>query len=252
MRLHTLMRLIAGTGLVASLALAAPSVSWAAGDGAAAEHHGEEHGDAGHDDGHHGDDHGDGHHVDYLADADNDGTPNWLDFDFGDEAMGGWPVLFNLGAHAFNLFLLLALLVFVARRPIGDAIRNRALTVRKSLVDSAESRDAAKARYDEVEARLTNFEAELAAMKAEAETEAAREEVALAERAEAAATRIAETAQRNVRDEVTRARFALRGDAVEYAVQLAENTLKGQFNAEDQRRLASEFLKSIGEEASNG
>ena len=72
-------------------------------------------------------------------------------------------------------------------------------------------------------------------MKDAAEKDAAIEQDKLLQRASEAATRITETAQRNIRDEVVRAQVALRNDAVQLAVQLAEDALKGNIKADDHR-----------------
>ena len=82
-------------------------------------------------------------------------------------------------------------------------------------------------------------------MEATAQQEAAREEQKLVERAEREAARIGETAERSIRDEATRARNALRRDAVELAVKLAEGILARNVAAADQQALAREFLQSL-------
>ena len=153
----------------------------------------------------------------------------------------------SIGQHAFNLTVLLAVLFFFGRRPIGDALKNRALGIRKELTDSARERDEAQHRYTEVEARLSRFEEEVKELHAQAQVEANAEEEKLVQRAHDAAKRITETAERNIRDEVVRAQFTLRQEAVELAIQLAQETLKGQIQGDDQRRLARQFLDTLDE-----
>ncbi len=228
--------------------------------------HGKAHGDDGHgDDGHgeaHGDGHGEGgdhaegghHGPDYVGDLDGDGLPNWLDWDgdgdgtlsiFDDGADYENSMIFRLILHGINLFLLFALLFWALRRPVADALANRAHDVRKGLTDAAQARDESKQRFDDLAARISNFEAELAQMKAEAAADAQQEEAKLIERANREAERIRTSADRTIRDEVQRARVALRNDAVELAVQLAEQTLRSKVGGDDQKKLAREFLESL-------
>jgi len=209
------------------------------------------HGDAQADEGH-GDDHGEGHgeHHYYTADDDNDGIVNWMDSMNGDEPNELY-VLKNLMFHAINLGILVVLIMVFVRRPIADALRTRALGIRKELTDSARARDEAKQHHDEVAARLTAIEGEIQGMRDEADEEAKVLEAKLIERAHEEAKRVAGGAERKIRDEAQRARTELRRDAVALAVQLAEKTLREKINADDQQRLAREFLNAINEDGAN-
>lgn len=231
---------------LATPALAAPPAGDGHGDHAEQAHedaggHGDEaaHGDA---HGEEGDHAAGGHHY-YTDDDDHDGTANWLDSD-SEQYM-----VTTLGAHAFNLILYIAIILFFVRRPLGDAMRTRALGIRKQITDSAKERDEAKDRHEEVSARLAKLEDEISTMRADAEADAKAESERMVARAREEADRIAQTAERNIRDEIARARQELRRDAVDLAVQLAEKTLKDAVTAADHKRLAQEFLDSLDEGA---
>ena len=232
------------------------------------DHHAADH----HDDGHqaqgqgsdgHGDAHGDdadggGHHDDptefYLDDDDGDGTKNWLDSSYDGTERGFWDLFGDaddpymvpdLGFHALHIFLLIVLLVVVGRRPIGDALKNRALGIRKELVDSARERDEARQKNEELVARLGKFERELEEMRVTAAEDAKQDAARIVERAEAEAKRIAESSERSISEETRRAKASLRKEAVDLAVQLAETTLSKEVQADDQRRLARQFLDTL-------
>ncbi len=207
--------------------------------------------DAGHgEDAGHGDDAGHGEHHYYTADDDNDGIVNWNDPMNGEEPNELY-VTKKLIFHAINLgFLIIIIMVFV-RRPVADALRTRALTIRKELTDSARARDEAKQHHDEVAARLGAIEGEIQGMRDAAGDEAEVLEAKLIERAHAEAKRVAAGAERKIRDEAQRARTQLRRDAVELAVDLAEKTLRDKISAEDQQRLAREFLTAINDDGAN-
>lgn len=249
------MRFIATALLASGLVLATPALAAPHGsDPHAAETHGSgDHGagshaaDAGHE-GEHGGDHG-AHYL-YTADADGDGTPNWLDSTDGSEPNSHFPLM-GIGAHFINLLLFLGVAFYMGRRPIKDALGDRALAVKKDITESARSRDEARQRTQELGQRLDNIEAELLVLREKTEAEAAKEEAALIARANAEAERIQEAAQRSIRDEVTRARYALKRDAVDLAVQLAEETLKGRMTADNQQRLARDFLDTIKSDGEN-
>jgi len=228
--------------LAAAFAFAAPAMAAPHGDDAHGEH-ADDHGDAGHGgdhgaEGDHGGDHGGGHHY-YTADDDGDGTANWADPD------SDMYVVTDLVLHAIHLLLFLGVAGWLARKPMSDALRNRAHDIRKDLTDSARERDEAYQRHQELVARLDKLSTEIEGMEAEARQEAANEEQKLVERAQREAERIADMAQRNVRDEATRARNALRRDAVDLAVKLAEGILAKSVTQADQQALARDFLESL-------
>ena len=180
------------------------------------------------------------HHSDYIGDADGDHIPNWRDRDAGEDYKA-----LPLAQHALNLFLFLAFVGFFARGPISDAIKNRALDIRKELTEAAQAREDARQQHADIEARLRRFESEMGQIQAEARAQGDREHDDLVARAEAEAERVLATAQRSIRDETARARHALRKEAVELAVELAAQRLSAEVEADDQRRLARQFLDSL-------
>lgn len=186
------------------------------------------------------------HKADYTADDDGDGVANWRDAT--DNKTGEKTpdyVAGNLASQGFDLALLFGVLFFALRRPVSDALRDRAHDVRKEITDAARLRDEARHRHDEINARLASVEDVVKNLRDTAEAEARAEEKRLVARAEHEAQRIAELTERNVREEVVRARVALRKEAVDLAVLLAENALNEQVQPEDQRRLAQQFLDSL-------
>jgi F-type H+-transporting ATPase subunit b len=184
---------------------------------------------------------GGGHeaHVTVTGDDDHDGTANWLDSD--SEAYS----VIRLGSQAISLMIVLGVLFVYARPAIADYVKDRALIGRKLLTDSANARREAQERATGLDSRLSKIEAEIAKIRADAEVEAAGEEARLVERAKEESARIGNVAERKIRDEVHRARIALRTEAVDLAVQLAESNLRGAIGAADQQRLAREFLESL-------
>jgi len=188
--------------------------------------------------------HGADHHT-YGDDIDGDNIPNWRDATNGSEQNTDTYVLPSIGYHAFNLLLLIAVLAYFVRRPLLDTFRARAQGIRKELNDSARERDEADKRHRGLLGRLEKIEAEVTTMHDEAAASAARDEAKLVERAEREAIRVAEQSQRTIRDEGARARQALRNEAVELAVKLAEETLRSQVGSNDQQTLARDFLDSL-------
>lgn len=189
---------------------------------APATHAADAHGDDAHaTDAHGGDAHGD--------DAHHTPTPDWP----------------ALGWHLFNVTLLFGVLVYLARAPLMDEVRGRAVEIRKRITEAARGRDEARQRHEELTTRLARFDEEVKALKDAAVEAAKHDEARLIQRARAEAERLRETARRNIRDEVVRAQVTLRGEAVELAVKLAEKTLQSAVQGDDEKRLAGQFLTTV-------
>lgn len=196
--------------------------------------------DAAHEgDAHEGGHEGGEHHVTYTDDDDGDGTANWLDSD-----SPGY-VLVKLTSQAIAFVVVMGILFSFARRPILDFLADRALVIRKQIQESAQAKADAEQRAAEIQSRLGNLERELTQLRADAEAESRAEEARLVERAHEEGRRIGQVAERKIRDEVVRAQVALRQEAVDLAVKLAENTLRTSVNSADQQRLARDFLDSL-------
>lgn len=148
-----------------------------------------------------------------------------------------------------TLLVFIGILVVFARKPIGDALKSRALEIRRGLDEAARLRAESQARFSDVEAKLVAMDRRIDEMKAEAFADTQREEERLAERAQADAARIRDTAERTIREESQAARNVLQSEAARLAVALARETLKKNVSPEDQQRLAQDFLAAVKKEA---
>lgn len=157
----------------------------------------------------------------------------------------------TLVVTTLNLVIFLGLIGWLARRPLADALANRAATIRKALDEASRLQDEAHARFSEVESKLVALDRRIEELKQEAEVEAAQEEARLRERAAEDARRILDTAERTIREEADNARLVLRGEAAALAVQLAREMVRRNLNAEDQQRLARQFLAAVDKEVAH-
>jgi F-type H+-transporting ATPase subunit b len=153
----------------------------------------------------------------------------------------------ELAVSGVSLLLFLVILFLVARKPVGDALANRALEIRKAIDEAVSAKQAAEKRFAEVESKLASLDQQLASMNAQAEREAEAEAARLVEKANADAARIQEVAERTIREESDRARRGLREEAVKLAVGLARQKAAQVMTVDDQRRFAREFLDTVKE-----
>ncbi|TVQ90420.1 MAG: hypothetical protein EA397_12600 [Deltaproteobacteria bacterium] len=196
---------------------------------------------------------GDSKHGGPWEDDTGNGVPNFLDGE--NEALSdtwGFSPAMQWVWHLMNLLILVGGLVFLARKGIKAALKDRSTAVQKELDESAEVQAEAQGRYEELEQRLAGFEDEVATMKSEAAKAIEAEKAAALQRARETADRIRQSAERTILDEQHKATKVLRAEAVQLAVELAERTLTAELSEDDRKRLASDFLQTIRAEAPSG
>lgn len=165
---------------------------------------------------------------------------------------GHGPAKANLPAlarHGINLLMLIGILWWALRGPLGDFLSFRRAEVKDQLEASAKAKAEAEARYAELKGRLENFEAELEELRARVRTEAENESNTLMVNAERAAKGLTEAAERTVAEELRRARAELKAEAVELSVQIAEDILTKNITDDDQARLTGDYLSRVEETA---
>jgi F-type H+-transporting ATPase subunit b len=144
-----------------------------------------------------------------------------------------------------NFFLLLAVLVYFARRPIQNFFGDRRAAIRKELDTAAALERGARERYAQWQRRLVDLERELAEIRTGAQERAEAERASLLADARAAAERIRADAATAVEHELRRARAGLREEASQLAIELAGGILRAKVTAQDRNRLIDEFIERI-------
>lgn len=144
-----------------------------------------------------------------------------------------------------NLFVLVGVLYYFLRRPIGEAMKARRETIRRELIRAQQERDAALAKLEEVKAKLANLDAEVATVREVAAREAIAERERIARSAEEDARKLREQAQREIESAGKAARQDLRRFAADQSVLLAEGMLRRDIRPEDDARLMQGYIEEL-------
>jgi len=159
----------------------------------------------------------------------------------------GNAVLKDFLYRCFNFALMVGLLLYFVTKPIRKGLKERTEEIRKALADAQAAKEAAEARQREYSDKLAKATEEIAgiteAIRREGELE--REKILLA--AQEMAEKIEKEAENKASGVVDKARTELREEAAHLAVKLAENLLKKQISADDQKRLVDEYMQKVGE-----
>lgn len=153
----------------------------------------------------------------------------------------------KFGIHAANLIILLLVIWMAAGKMIKGAVANRAQRIKMHLEESNEMRKEAQHNYDELSARLSHMENEVDALRSDAAASAEKEAALIAVQTDADIKRMEKAAGLTIQNETEKARRALRKEAVDLALKIAEEKLKADLSAKEQEALAQDFLGSLRE-----
>lgn len=158
----------------------------------------------------------------------------------------GWGEYLPLVAKIFNILLFVGLMIYILRRPIGDAFRGKRESIRRELMRAQEERNAALAKLEEVEGRLARLDAEIEAVRAQAQKEAADERARIERATEEEIRKLREQARREIENTGKVARAELQAFAAEQSIRLAEEMIRQNINSEDDARLVNQYVEELG------
>jgi F-type H+-transporting ATPase subunit b len=146
----------------------------------------------------------------------------------------------------FNFLILVALLVFMMKKmDIKGYFKKRTELIEQSLKEAREAKELAQKALAEVEERLKIKDKEIEEIVAAAKESGEREKIRLAEDGDKLSARILEQTQNNIAFEVKMAKEAIKREAVEIAMELAEKKLKEKLTKEEQVKLLEESIEKI-------
>lgn len=161
-------------------------------------------------------------------------------------------LLRETGWQAFNLVLILGLLVYFGRKPIADYFASRRQGIQTQLAEAAELLARAEHRNADLQRRLVDLNAELESIRESTNRRAEEEAMRILAEARATADRIRSDAQAAVDQELRRAQAKLRAEAADLALELAARKLQTSVADADRDRLVDEFITRVEPSASVG
>ncbi|HEX6464627.1 MAG TPA: hypothetical protein VFZ98_09250 [Vicinamibacterales bacterium] len=165
------------------------------------------------------------------------------------EADGGWKAAI---AKTANFALLVGILVYFLRTPLGEYLTGRIAKVREDLVTAAQTRETAARQLAEIDARLRALPAELEALKQRGAEDIAAERTRIEQAAEAERQRLLEQTRREIEMRLRVARRELLELAAERAVGVARDRIERVITAADQARLVDRYTAQLQEGAAGG
>ncbi len=149
-----------------------------------------------------------------------------------------WKII-NFGILAFILFKF-------GRKPLQSFLKQRAELIEKTLKEAQQAKEAAQKALQEVEERLKTKDKEIEDIISASRRSGEEVRDSLIQQGDKLREKILEQARVNIEYELKSAKEAIKAEAVEIAMELAEKKLKERLTKEEQKRLLEESLAKIG------
>ena len=144
-----------------------------------------------------------------------------------------------------NFAVLVAVLVFLLRKPISQALSSRIKSIREQL-------ESLEAQRTEAEKLLAKYNDQLSKLESEAHKivenyikQGQEAKAKILKETEAAAEKLQIQARRNIEHEFEKAKQELQREILEKSLARAEETLKKEITTRDQDKLVDEYLKKV-------
>jgi F-type H+-transporting ATPase subunit b len=153
----------------------------------------------------------------------------------------------QLWGAVVNFSLLVLILVWKGKKPVGDFLGGRRSEVETRMAEAAAMKAKAEAAFKEYSDKLGTLDHELAKLRSDISRAAEEDKARILKEAQESAQRlVSETESLIVRQGEQWAQ-SVRREVVEAALAAAEQVLKQALTADDQSRLASEYASQLAQ-----
>ena len=149
--------------------------------------------------------------------------------------------------RCFSFALMVGMLAYFVTKPIRKGLKARSEEIEKTLADAQAAKEAAEAKHREYSEKLAKATEEIVVITDSIRREGELEREKIMAAANDLAAKIEQEADNKASSVVAKARIELREEAANLAVELAEDMLKKQVSADDQKRLVDEYMQKVGE-----
>ena len=176
----------------------------------------------------------------------------------GAESSGGWWSAFrefwdhylNYPGFEFwkflNLAIFIGFLVYVAKKPLGEAFKAKREAIRAELIKAEEEKKAALAKLTATEARLASLDAEKQAVLKKAKEESEAEKRRLAEQTESDIDKLRKQAESELSRLTQQTRNELKRFSANESIRLAEAKLRSKIDSNADADLVRSGIHAIG------
>ena len=151
----------------------------------------------------------------------------------------------ELGSQTLNFVIYLAVLVFLAKKPVAEFFRGRRDSVVGAIESAQAATNAAEARLAETMGKLEKFDAERGSILAEFRELGEAERRKIVADAESTASKIVRDAEQAAERELAQAREGLRTELVSSALNKAQTQLNAQMTPVRHAQLIDDGIAAL-------
>jgi F-type H+-transporting ATPase subunit b len=168
-------------------------------------------------------------------------------FGSGAEGEGAHPSIFmDYLWKIINFGILFFILFKFGKKPLQSFLQNRTALIEKTLNEAKEAKELAQKALQEVEERFKTKDKEIEEILTVSKKSGEQERDRLIIEGQRLKDKLFEQAKVNIEYELKSAKEAIKAEAVEIAMDLAEKKLKEKLTKKDQEKLLEESLTKIG------
>ncbi|MYI73446.1 MAG: ATP synthase F0 subunit B [Candidatus Dadabacteria bacterium] len=149
--------------------------------------------------------------------------------------------------HALNLGLLMALIIYLIRKPFLSFLKNRKERLRSEVDRAAAAAEQAEITLEEYSAKLDAVASEIAALQENIRKQGENERDELVSAAEKSCEMIKKEVEDTIRLETTKAVSEIQSEVVDSALALAEKMIKERVDTDFTTDSVYDFVKMIEE-----
>lgn len=155
-------------------------------------------------------------------------------------------------AQVFNFLGLVTILVVFGRKPLQTFLETRRQTVEIGIAEGTKLKLAAEAKHKEYSERIAQIDQELAKLRSDILKAARTEKERIIAEAEERAKRTRAETDELIAQQMQQMQVSLSREVVDAAVSAAETMLRGALKADDQQRLAQDYVKQVASVSQGG
>ncbi|MFH0932784.1 MAG: F0F1 ATP synthase subunit B [Nitrospirota bacterium] len=145
-----------------------------------------------------------------------------------------------------NFGILFIILYKFGKKPLQSMLKQRTEMIEKTLKEAREAKELAEKALREVDVRLKEKDKEIQEILSVTRRSGETERENLIEQGDKLKEKILEQAKANIAFELKHAKEAIKAEAAEIAIELAEKKLKEKLTTEEQEKLLEESIAKIG------
>jgi len=154
-------------------------------------------------------------------------------------------MLKGFGLKALNTAIIIGFLFWMLAPKIKSFFAGRRQEIKESLDNAANQKAEAEKQYREYAEKIDKASAEIDGIFEMIKAQGVAEKQRIVEDAQKVAVKMKEDAQARIEQELSKASAQLRGEAVALSIQMAEEILKRNINAQDHDAMVKEYMDKV-------